>query len=189
MHKPSFRVQLLLSCVCLILAGCGSLTAPKYTFSPESVQTLKDAGTSKLRIGEFQANTPEVETADIGMRGANFTSPYGSFANYLREAIRQEFAEAGRLSPAATIELGGVLVKNLFNTNGTSIGEGELTARITVLRDGLVVFDKSITATTTWESSFAGAVAIPKATIEYPRLVRKFVRTLLQDPDFIDSTK
>jgi hypothetical protein len=182
-------LYLLLACGSLALTGCANLNTPKYSFSPENVQALKDAGNAKVRLGEFRAATPETETADIGMRGARLSSPYGSFSSYLREALQQEFAEAGRIAPDAKTEISGELVKHLFNANGLSVGEGELAARITVKRDGLATFDKQVAAKTTWESSFAGAVALPKAVTEYPKLVREFVRSLFQDPDFINATK
>ncbi len=180
---------LLLMCGSMALSGCSSLIAPKYSFSPENVQALKDGGTGKVRLGEFRAATPETESADIGMRGSHLNSPYGSYSAYLREAILQEFTEAGRYSADANTEIGGILEKNLFNANGISQGDGELAARITVQRDGVKTFDKQLSAKTTWPSSFAAMTAIPKAVTEYPKLVREFVRALSQDPDFINATK
>lgn len=180
---------LLLACVPLFLSGCSTLLVDKYSFAPENIQTLKDAGSAKMRLGDFKAASPGVETEGIGMRGARIAAPSGSFANYLREALEQEFAMAGRLAPDARTEVSGVVVKHVFNANGISQGVGELAARITVRRDGASTFDKEVVAKTTWESSFAGAVAIPKAMTEYPKLVREFIRVLYSDPDFINATK
>lgn len=174
--------------VCFFISGC-AIKAPQYSFSPENIQHLKDASSAKVIVGEFHTTTPETETKDISMRGAQLISPYGNFSNYLREAIYQEFLVADRISSDAKIEIEGVLLKHKYSCNGFIEGEGELVARIFVRRDGLTTFDKNVTANTTWKSSFAGTVAIPKALAEYPRLAKTFVSNLLQDHDFINATK
>lgn len=181
--------HLLLAFAPIVFTGCANINAPKYSFAPENVQALKDAGNAKVRLGDFRPANAQVETTGIGMRGAGFSSPYGSFTNYLRQALQQELAEAGRLASDAKVEVSGLLEKHNFNANGIAVGDGELAARITVRREDIAVFDKPVTAKITWESSFAGAVAIPKAVTEYPRLVKEFVGTLLRDIDFINAIK
>lgn len=56
---------------------------------------------------------------------------------------------------------------------------------LTVTRDGSQRLYKSYAARTTFESSFAGAVAIPKGQIEYPNLVRALLREVYSDPEFV----
>jgi hypothetical protein len=180
---------LIFTVAALLLSGCANLVAPKYSFSPESVQTIKDAGSSKVRVGKFSAERPDTETAGIGMRGNGFSSPYGSFTEYLQQAIQQEFTEAGRYAADASTSVDGVLVKHVFNANGMSVGEGEIVAAIKVVRNGTTTYDKQLTAKTTWESSFAAMSALPKAQTEYPKLVREFVRVLSQDADFMKAIK
>jgi hypothetical protein len=52
-----------------------------------------------------------------------------------------------------------------------------------------MVFDKEIVATSTWESSFMGAVAIPAAINQYGALYQKLVGQLLDDTEFLAAIK
>lgn len=182
-------LMILLSAQAMFLTGCAQLQAPKYSFSPEDVQSLKETGGGKIRVGEFKAATAETETQNLSLRAAHMQSPYGSYANYLKEALQDEIREAGRLADDASIELTGVLVKHVFDASGMSTGVGELQAQIVVSRGGNKVYDKLQSAKISWESSFVGAVAIPKAVTEYPRLMREFVHTLVLDPEFRSAIK
>ena len=56
---------------------------------------------------------------------------------------------------------------------------------LTVTRDDTRRLRKTYTARTTFESSFAGAVAIPKGQLEYANLVRTLLRQVYTDPAFI----
>ena len=78
----------------------------------------------------------------------------------------------------------GELLKNEIDASGFSIGKGSISARIIVKNGSAVKFDKVKSADITWESSFVGAVAIPKAIESYPELVQKLVTQLVSDPDF-----
>ena len=52
-------------------------------------------------------------------------------------------------------------------------------------RAGTERLRKTYQARTSFESSFAGAVAIPKGQIEYPSLVRTLLRNVYTDPAFV----
>jgi hypothetical protein len=70
-----------------------------------------------------------------------------------------------------------------------SEGTGEIEATVTVKRDSQVRYEKVKSAKITFESSFAGAVAIPAGRRAYPELVQKFLAALYADPDFIAALK
>jgi hypothetical protein len=40
-----------------------------------------------------------------------------------------------------------------------------------------------------WDSSFVGAIAIPRAQQQYPMIVQKLLATLWGDAKFLDSLK
>jgi hypothetical protein len=167
----------------LMLSGCGQYKTSPYSFSPQNVQTLKDAGTGKVKLGSFT----ESPGTKITLRAAPMVSPYGTYAEYLKEALRQELDFAGRLSTSSEVEISGVIVKNTFDASGINEGVGELHAHIRVKRGADSVYDKIVSATHRWESAFAAAVAVPKALAEYPNLVRNLVQNLLRDPEFIKA--
>ena len=62
-------------------------------------------------------------------------------------------------------------------------------ARFLVKSAGLVRFDKVKRIEHQWESSFAGAVAIPLAANNYPVMVQKLVGSLVNDPDFVQAIR
>jgi hypothetical protein len=118
------------------------------------------------------------------------TSPYGgSFSNYLAEAIKQELALAGKLKESADIEVSGVLLKNDIDVSGLSVGIGEIEARFIVKKNGISQYEAVKSVKTRFESSFMGAVAVPKGQQEYPNLVRALVGELLQDSLFVKALK
>jgi hypothetical protein len=55
-------------------------------------------------------------------------------------------------------------------------------------RSGQVVFDKMLSATQQWDSSFIGAIAVPMAVQNYAGAVQKLVGVLLADSDFQHAT-
>ena len=172
----------------LLVAAC-SQQAPTYVFSPEHVETLKNSGSTAVKLGAFSAADRADGAKSLTARSVTLLSPYGDYPGYLKEALRQELTEAGRLAPTAEIEISGVMTNNDLDASGIVTGDGELAARIIVKRGDATLFDKPVVAKTTWDSSFVGAVAIPRAIAEYPRLVSEFVSVLLRDKDFVAAIK
>lgn len=179
-------VARMVAVLCTIMLSACAIKANEYSFSPESVQILRDAGDSKTRLGAFSSEMKD-EAAGIHLRGSSMISPYGSYAAYLKEALRQELQEAERLDINSDVEISGVLTKNEFDASGLSVGEGALAATFTVSRGGKIIYARGHEARTTWESSFAGAVAIPRAVGEYRKLMQKLIHDVLVDPAFLES--
>jgi hypothetical protein len=177
---------LLLSAVALLAGGCTSVL-PRYSPSLENVQALKNAGSPKARVVDF-ADTPEVNR--ITLRGGPLASPInGSYGAYLADAIRQEFELAKALDPAATVEISGVLLKNDVNVANIITGSAIVEARVVVKKGGQTRYDKVKTATMEWESSYFGAVAIPRGRENYPLVVQKLLGQIFADADFLQALK
>jgi hypothetical protein len=172
-----------------LASGCTSI-APLYGPSMENVQALKDAGDVKAKVGAFSAKE-NLETArSISMRASKVVSPYGeSYAAYLEEAVKQEMSLAGKLSPNASSEVSGVLLKNSIDIGGFSVGYGDIQVRFVVKKNGSVQYDQVKSAHREWESAFAGAVAIPRGKIEYSNLVQMLLKTLYADQNFVQALK
>lgn len=173
----------------LVESGC-SLMAPQYSASMDNVQTLKDAGDYTAKVGNFTSQSDPANANPISLRGSSLASPYNnSYATYLQEAIKQELALAGKLASGAEVEVSGVLLKNDLDASGFATGSGKIEARFVIKKGSQVLYDKVKSTQSQWESSFVGAIAIPRAQQEYPNLVRKLLTELYTDDSFIRALK
>jgi hypothetical protein len=173
----------------LFAGGC-SMTAPKYNASIENVQKIKDAAVQPVKVGAFESTPGSGNANPISIRSNPLSSPYdGSYAKYLAEALRQELSIAGKLAPDSTIEISGALQKNDIDVPALSSATGQIAARFVVTRAGQVRYDQVKAVTDTWESSFVGAVAIPRAVEHYSLLVQKLLGALFDDPAFVQALR
>lgn len=173
----------------VVESGC-SLMAPQYSASMDNVQKLKDAGNYNAKVGSFTSQKDPENANPISLRGSSLSSPYeSSYAAYLQEAIKQELSLAGKLAAGADLEVTGVLLKNDLDASGFSTGYGKMEAKFVIKKGSQVLYDKTKSAQTQWESSFAGAIAIPRAQQEYPRLVQKLLAELYADESFLRALK
>lgn len=168
----------------VVASGCAMHT-PAYQPSIDNVESLKKAQARPVVIGAFTVQAGAPGASSIGLRANSMTSSVGSdYAAYLGEAVRQELAMAGKLDPKSEISVSGVLIKNEIAAAGVSTNSGEIEARFIVKARDQVRYDAVKHAGLSWESSFAGAIAIPKAQQQYPFLVQKLLSALFEDPQF-----
>ena len=173
----------------IALCGCTQM-APRYTASVENIQKLRDTGSGKVKVGKFEDDSASASKLEsISLRGSTMVSPYGKYTAYLEEALKSELGAAGLLDAGANVEISGVLLKNDVDVSGFSEASAELDARVIVKRGSAIRFDKTQHAKITFESSFAGAVAIPRGVQSYPNLVQKFLSDLYADPAFLAALK
>jgi len=166
------------------LTGCAT-KSPPYSPSIANVSTLKANGTAPVAVGAFSVKSDLPGAASLGMRGSTMSSSIGTdYAAYLGEAIRLELELAGRLDPKSRLDISGTLVRNDLDASGMSVGTAAVEGRFIVRRDGEVRFDKVKRGTAEWESSFAGAVALPRAAQNYPVVVQNLLTALYADADF-----
>lgn len=171
-----------------LLSAC-STPAPRYQPSIDNVEALKRSA-SPVTVGVFAVKPGMANANAVSLRAASMVSPVGAdYAAYLADAIRQELELAGKLSPNSTIEVSGVLTRNEINAGGMSTNDGVLEALFTVKKGGVVRYNKSKRADAKWESSFVGAVAIPKAQQQYPLLVQSLLNQLVGDAEFQAAVK
>ena len=184
------RSCLLASCLAAIALSSGcSMMAPRYTASIDNVQKIKDADTQPVKVGTFESIPGKGNNNPISIRGSSLASPYdSSYAKYIAEALRQDLELAGKLSPDAKIEISGALQKNDISIPVSS-GNGDLEARFIVKRAGEIKYDQVKTIHDEWDSSFVGAIAIPRAQARYPIMVQKLLAELYADPAFIEALK
>ena len=167
-----------------VFTGC-AVKANTYQPSIANVTVLKGGGAGAVALGEFTVQAGATGGASITLRTTSMTAPEtADYAGYLANALKAELDLAKRLDPKADVQISGVLMKNDIAAGGISRNNGEIAARFIVRRGGKVSFDKTERATDEWESSFAAAIAIPKAQQQYPNLVQKLLGALFADADF-----
>lgn len=172
----------------VMATGCAT-KAPPYQASIDNVQVLQRAGGSKVRVGAFTVKPGAVGATSISLRGNPMSSPVGAdFGAYLGDAVKLDLELAKRLDVSSPVEVTGILLGNDIDTAmGTASGYAE--AQFVVSKDGQVRFSKVKRGQQSWESSFVGAVAIPKAQQSYPLIVQQLLSSLYGDPDFVDALK
>ncbi|HKW37825.1 MAG TPA: hypothetical protein VJO54_08455 [Burkholderiales bacterium] len=187
------RLAIRIAPVALALAAAGGCTtvAPNYNPSVDNIQKLRDSGAAPARVGTFEPKLVSGQRDDyIQLRASNMESPYGGkFTTYIEQALKADLAAAQLLDEKSNVVIGGVVTKNDVSVGSMSEGTGEIEARVTVKRGGETRYDKVKSAKVTFESSFAGAVAIPAGRRAYPGLVQNFIAALFADPEFIAALK
>lgn len=182
MIRHAFRLVALLAAA-LFLHGC-ALQAPRYQPSIDNVELIKKADLQPAALGAFTLQASAGGTS-ISLRGNQMSSSVGAdYAAYLADALRQELSLAGKLDPKSSFEISGVLLKNDIAAGGISTNSGEIEARFVVKNGGKTGYDAIKRAEASWESSFVGGIAIPKAQQQYPVLVQQLLAKLLADPQF-----
>jgi hypothetical protein len=172
-----------------LTSGC-ALVAPHYSPALENVQRLKDAAMQPAKVGNFTSTPGKGNTNPISIRGSSLNSPYeGSYAKYLAQALEQELSLAGKLSPDAQMEFSGALQKNDISVPPMGSASGDLAARFVITRGGQTRYDQVKSIHDEWDSSFVGAIAIPRAQERYPIMVQKLLSELFTDPAFLQAVK
>lgn len=182
--------RIILSALVAIAAtGCAT-KAPPYQASIDNVEAVRKAELKPMQMGKFVAAPNATGATSISLRGSAMASPAGEgYADYLAAALRQELELARLLNDQSMIEVSGVLLKNDIAAGGIRTNSGEIEARFTVRRDGALRYEVVKRAELTWESSLVGAIAIPLARQNYPKLVRKLIGELVSDAAFVAACK
>lgn len=174
----------------LLLVGC-STPAPRYSPLISNVEAIKTASPDKINVGRFDAPSTMKEGAlSISLRGTPMISSVGKdYGDYLTAALRQELDLAGVFSTQSQLEISGALITNTINAAGFLTNDAQMEAQFIVKRNGRIVYDQRKSTDMKWESSFAGAIAIPLAINNYPVLVQKLIGQLFADPAFLRAVK
>ncbi|MCW7540930.1 hypothetical protein OOT46_24215 [Aquabacterium sp. A7-Y] len=153
------------------------------------MDALKQAPIERLSVGPLQPRDPAAPVNRLSLRGANLVAGQGSFAQYLEAALIQDLREISVYDPAAQTRIDGTILQNEINVADFSTGTGLMEVELRVTRAGQTRLKKVYRTETRFESSFAGAVAIPKGQSEYGYLVRTLLGTVYADPEFINAIK
>jgi hypothetical protein len=173
---------------CLAASGCVSMPAPAYQPSISNTEVLLH-GKAPLAVETMDAANG-VSNKSLSVRGSSLKGGSdGTFSTYLQEALVAELKTAGRYGPDSSTRIDGTLVKNQLDGGAIKTGTAVVGARFVVTRSGSAVYDKTMEAQHTWDSSFIGAIAIPAAMENYAAAVQKLIGKLFGDPDFVKATQ
>lgn len=171
------------------LIGCASLSAPPYSPDYQTLDKLKTLNIQKMAVGEFQPRDPNAPVNKISLRGASLKAQEGTFSIYLENAMRSDLKEVGVFDQSSSSIINATVIKNDIDVSGISKGSGIMDVKISLAKDGNLVFEKVYSSTTNFESSFAGAIAVGIGQKEYPNLVRAFLKNVYSDAEFIKAVQ
>ena len=103
---------------------------------------------------------------------------------YIFLYLEAELEKAGLLAPMSDTSITADIQENEVDAFGVNTGEASVRVEFRVVRGGQTVFRKTVSAVHSWESSFIGAIAIPRAQASYPKLIEKLLANLYAEPDF-----
>lgn len=170
--------------VLALLGGCAT-KVPVYEASFDNVKVLTADALKPSAVDKFTGGPDS-----ISVRGVNQgESPVGSnFADYIQDALSQELTKANLLVLSSDYHIQGKVVSTDIDA---AMDTGHTTASVdfVVTRSGQPIFEKVISADYQWESSFVGAIAIPRGFQSYPKTVEMLLNNLYKDPDFVKSLK
>jgi len=180
------RLQGLVLCMVVIFTtGCAQLQAPPYAPDYEALDRLKTTHPGPVSIATVQPTDPTEAVNKLSLRSARLISASGSFAKYLEDALIRDLKEISVFDANAKTRVDAKILTNEINIGSIVTGTGVMEVEFTVLRDGQPRLNKVYKATTSFESSFAGIVAIPAGQAAYTDLVRALLRAVYSDPQFI----
>ena len=169
-----------------LLFGCAAVKLPAPTASADTVQQLRSATPAPLQAGKFALAAGKdagMDKIQGGLRGSTVEAQSGSFSQYLKDQLLAELKAAGVYDERSTTVIEAQLTDSKLDA-AIGTGTGRLAARFTVTRDGRKVYDKELSVSESWDSSFVGAVALPEAINRYGSFYRKLIAELFKDPEF-----
>jgi hypothetical protein len=170
-------------------SGCATTLAPHQP-SLDTVTLLRSSGIAKLAVGDFKlapGAKPDIDRS-VTARASTASPAEGTFSAYLKAALVSDLKASGLYDADAPLAVQGQLVDAQLDT-GMSTGKTLVSAHFQVMHSGQTVFDKTLKDEHTWESSFIGAVAIPRALNEYQAGYANLLGQLYKDPDFLSACR
>src|SRR5579863_3261737 len=181
--------MILLVVLSALASGCATTLAPHQP-SVDTVTLLRSSGMAKLAVGDFKlapGTKPDVDRS-VTSRASTASPAEGTFSAYLKAALTSDLKTAGLYDTGAPLAIQGQLVDAQLDT-GMATGRAIISAHLEVMHLGQTVFDKTLKDDHTWESSFVGAVAIPRAINEYQAGYAALLDQLYKDPEFLSACR
>lgn len=161
----------------LVLSGCSTYAANRYSISVDNVTALKTISGAQINVGQFTATKPGL--TEIMCRGVGpIKSPDGeTFENYIRKAFLDELKIAGLYSGSSSITLTGNLDFIDFSSNS---GTWNLAATIKSSNGRLISVSENYPYTT----SFYGETACNQTAQALMPAVQDLISKIIHHPEF-----
>lgn len=164
--------------------ACSTLDIGQYQPDFNTVNNLKDIDSKSMAVGDFSEADPKLNK--VSLRGTPMTSQHdGSYGKYLKYSLEEQLAQADILSDKSNFIISGTLLENDVSAAGVSTGSAKLAAQFVISESGKEIYNQEHEIYHEWESSFVGAIAIPRAQENYPIAVKKLINDFLSDEDVI----
>ncbi|QTO23912.1 hypothetical protein [Burkholderia seminalis] len=164
--------------VLALCGGCVTQPAPIYQVSIANQMALM-----KISPAAHYQVVRGAEPADIQtqIRSLSVAAPAdGSWATYLKEALRIELTSAGFYSPDAS----AVVTVSLSDVHVLD-GHADLAGRFVVSAGQKIVYDKVLRAQTQWDPQFIGVLAAQDGMIQATAIFQRLLHQLFADPEFV----
>lgn len=102
--------------------------------------------------------------------------------------MQTDLAAGGKLDAASARVLTGVVEKNDLSAAGIVTNQATVAVRFKLADAQRTRYEKTISVNDEWESSFMGAIAIPRAIQNYVVSIQKLIGKLFADPEFAAAT-
>ncbi len=182
MIRLRYSVILLLT---LVTAGCASFKAPAYSPDYQVLDRLKNKSLVNVSVAPVEPQDPKAKVNQVDLRAMSLSTEQGTFSAYLEHSMIQDLTELGIYRPNSNVQIKATLIENDMDLSSFSKGYGKMVVDLEIQKSSVVTFSRRYIGETEFESSLAGAIAIPKAQSEYPYLVRELLKQIYSDPEFI----
>lgn len=180
----------ILAAASLLASACASTQMAPQAASFDSIQQINMPDMPAMGLGAFglAPGLPAGLDKSITIRASTLKAPGGTFSGYLRQTLETQLTSAGKLNPSSDVSITAELTKSEVKTSLPN-GTATIAAHFHVAKAGTPVFDRELSASDEWPSSFIGAIAIPQGMDRYTALYPKLVTTLLSDAEFRKAVK
>jgi hypothetical protein len=161
----------------LLLTGCSTYSAVRYSAMAETVAMLREYRPTKVSVGRFTMQKPRGASIDCRMVGPIQTPDDEPFEEFVRKAFISELIMAEVYAPAAPVTLTGYL--DHFDFSSTD-GRWDISLVLTSSNGRQL----SAREEYKYEKHFVGEVACRQTAHALTPAIQDLVRKTVQHPDF-----
>jgi len=167
----------ILSVIAILVSGCSTYSASRYSISTDNVVALRSLGGNTLNIGAFSSTIPGQK--EIMCRGVGpIKTPDGEpFSDFIRKALLDELKIANVYSPSAPVTITGNLDAIDFSSNS---GNWNLALTVKASNGKSMSVSESYAYTT----SFYGETACNQTAQALMPAVQNLVGKVVRSPEF-----
>ncbi len=175
------KTKITLICATLLISGCSTYSAARYSMSADNVMALRGLKGTTLNVGAFSSTVPGLK--EIMCRGVGpIKTPDGEpFSEFVRKALLDELRMANGFSSTAPVTLTGNLDAIDFSS---ASGSWNLSLTVKSSNGRTLIALENYPFTT----SFSGQTACNQTAQALMPAVQNLVGKVVGSPDFVALT-